>query len=95
MLKWLYTNVASLCSKCFICFSVFCSKCFMLQVFSLAGEGSERRWSAVPTCADGPHVHALQQVRACSSMRAAGIGAQQLVSSSMQAACEAATGGHA
>jgi hypothetical protein len=23
---------------------VFCSKCFMLQVFLLAGEGSERRW---------------------------------------------------
>jgi hypothetical protein len=59
----------------------FCSKCFMLQVFSLAGEESERRWSAVPTCADGPHVHALQQVRACSSMRAADTDAQQHASS--------------
>jgi hypothetical protein len=33
MLQWLYTYVASVCSKCFICFRRMLQKCFMLQVF--------------------------------------------------------------
>jgi hypothetical protein len=35
MLQWLYTHVARVCSKCFVCFSDICCKCFiwMLHMF--------------------------------------------------------------
>jgi hypothetical protein len=102
ILKWLYTYVASVCSKCFNCFrlmlqvfyldvayvtvaihicckayvlnvshvsNVFCSKCFMLQVFSLVGEGSEH-WQR-----QSPHACAVTGSGVQQHGREAGAGA--------------------
>jgi hypothetical protein len=77
------TYVTSVLSGCCICCSsythmlqayvspisdVFYSKCFILQVFSLAGK---RKWAlaqTVPACVGDPHVHAQQPALAGNSM---------------------------
>jgi hypothetical protein len=48
-LQWLYTYIASVYFKCFICFRLCCSKYFMLQVFHK---------QAREVGAGGHHVHA-------------------------------------
>jgi hypothetical protein len=83
MLKWLYTYVATLCVKCFICFRRILQQMLHVASVFISRRGKRAQAEEVHASGGGLHVHAQQHGRAtaceqwCRCLAAAGPGAQQ------------------